>query len=168
MNRRALLLGLLPAGCAALKSDQQALSQVVNRVQLIASAFEAIIPDFGTVPGMTIAVVTKINQALADLQKTAGEINLAQKLNDARPVVMQVERDITTVVSIMATFSIVPSPIALALQAAQVILPLLFAAVNLALPPQRRGGERFASQMTPPQAESTLRVLAVRHYRGDN
>ncbi len=152
MNRRDVLTGtgvLLVVtlnGCAG-SSDVPA--SVATDAALIASGLAGAFKDVSGVPS---AVTTALTGLAAAAQALAG----ADTVASAQPLVKRIEADLNGVVSAVAGLP-VPQTASNAIRAAQVLLGVLEAGVNLVVT-----ASAARNQMTPEQARLLLAWMAAR------
>lgn len=120
------------ASCNTAQVDQ-ALAQAASDAQQIAAALKAILPNIGTVVGISPDKVAKAGQIIADIQSAAAAISSASSASAALPSVQQLEQDVNAVVSVLAGLPL-PPPVGPALQAASILLPVIEAAVGIVVP----------------------------------
>jgi hypothetical protein len=157
MRRRRVLAigslaGLLPlAACAGGQLPTPSIGVVANDVKIIATGLQGVMNQLGalSVPGLTPQVLNTCQTSLAGLQTCAAAIANASSAVDAKPTVEQVEGYVNAFVGALAVLPL-PAPVNTALVAATILLPVIEAAVGLAIsnaPP---------ATMTPDQARSAL------------
>jgi hypothetical protein len=148
MNRRGFLTAIMVAavaGCATSSGDVPA--TVASDAALIASGLAG---AFKNIP----AVPSNVPAALADLATAAQALDAADTASAARPLVERIITDVAAVVTATAGMPL-PAPIAEALAAAQVLLPVIEAAVGMIA---NATAEHVG--MTPGEARLILRAAA--------
>lgn len=155
MNRRQFLgAGALASafsvaaltGCATHPTP----ASVANDVSLIASGYRSVLPQIGTIAGITPAIVAKAGQAIADLQAAAAAFASADAAAVQKTLVQRIEADVNAVVAVLAGLPL-PAPISTILQAALVLLPIIEASVGIVAPAAAAPGG-----MSPSQARLAL------------
>lgn len=159
MQRRHLIWLSALAGCTVTPTET-VLSAAINDVEAIAVGFLGVLPQMGTIIGLSATVIAEIGAAVGNLQTLAAQIKLVTGTFAAQPIVQQVETEVNAVITMLAGLPL-PPPVQIALQAASILLPLIESAVNLAvLPTVTARAER--GRLTPEQARNVLRALARR------
>lgn len=164
MKRRSLLFGTTSFfGLAACAGTDQTVKIVATDVQLIANGLQGILPNLGTLAGLSPESLATIANALADLQQVASAIAQTSTTAEEKPLVQKVEAYVNTIVSILAAIPLIPPPISTVLQAAAILLPIIETAVGLVVqnPPRVRGG----TPMTADQARLILGASAAKVQR---
>lgn len=134
-------------------------TQVASDVGLIATAFQAALPNFAKIVGISPTQLATINADVTDLVQVSGEIAKVAGDNQAQPLVQRVEGDVNGIVGVLAGLPL-PAPISTALEAAGVLLPVIEAAVGLVVtPPTATALYAAHSHMTPDQARAVLEGL---------
>jgi len=160
MHRRhfiSLTAGVLTLSACGSGSNSTALDTVVSDVNLIASAFQNILPQIAAANGITPDMEATISAAITDLQTIATELRTTHGLNEAQPLVKQVEDDLNVIILNIGKLHTIPTSIAVVLQAASVLLPVIENAVALQVPP-KVALRATSSRMTTDQARSVLRT----------
>ncbi len=158
MHRRTLLAGaasLAATSLAACAVGTPTPTAVASDVNLIATAFAAMLPTLASIPGISAPTTTSVNQAIGDLQVAATAIVAAATIAAAQPVVSRVETDVNAVIVVLAGLPL-PAPIPSVLEAASVLLPIIETAVGMTT----LVGITPAA-MTPTQARAALRIVAT-------
>lgn len=154
MNRRSLL-ALIPSAAAMMTLAACATSPtpatVANDVALIAAGYRGVLPQIGTLAGVTPAIVATAGHAIADLQAAAAAFAGADVTTE-QSLVRRIEADVNAVVTALAGLSL-PTPISTVVQAAQVLLPIVEIDVGLIAPSAATLG---ISGLTPAQARAVL------------
>lgn len=146
------------AGCSAV-SPAQDISQAVSDLQLIAQSFTAALPAFSRIVGINSQSLSQIQSWIANITAAASGIASAANAAAAQPFVQQVESDLNAIVGALSGLPL-PAPISTVLAAAGVLLPVVEAAVGLALPPSSPARSLAARRpMTPDQARAALRSI---------
>lgn len=152
VNRRHFLTGtgaLLVVtlnGCAG-SSDVPV--SVVSDAGLIAAGLAGAFKDVSAVPGAVVA-------ALTDLASAAEALADADTIAFAQPMVLRIEADMNALVAAVGALPL-PANAASAIQAAQVLLTVIEAGVNLLVTASAAPGA-----MTPQQARLVLAAAAAR------
>jgi hypothetical protein len=152
VNRRHVLTGTSTMFVAALigcarSSDVPA--TVATDAGLIASGLAGSFKGVSAVPGVVVT-------ALTDLTSAAKALADADTIASAQPLAQRMEADVNAVVAAVGALPL-PANMASAIQAAQVLLVVIEAGVNLAV---TASGARGA--MTPEQARLVLAAAAAR------
>lgn len=158
MHRRTLLAGaasLVATSLAACATGTPTPATVAGDVNLIATAFAAVLPSFASIPGISAPTTASINQAIGDLQVVATAIVSAATTAAAQPVVRRVEVDVNAIIAVLAGLPL-PAPISTVLEAALVLLPVIETAVGMTT----LVGITPAT-MTATQARTVLRIVAA-------
>ncbi|MGA9865253.1 MAG: hypothetical protein WBQ75_02310 [Acetobacteraceae bacterium] len=158
MHRRTLLAGaalLAATSLAACATGTPTPAAVASDVNLIATAFAAMLPTLASIPGINASTTASVNQAIGDLQVAATAIVSAATTAAAQPVVSRVETDVNAVIAVLAGLPL-PAPIPAVLEAASVLLPIIETAVGMTT----LVGITPAT-MTPTQARAALRIVAT-------
>jgi len=152
VNRRDVLTStsiLFVAALIGCASSSDVPATVATDAGLIASGLAGSFKDISGVPGAIMA-------ALTDLADAAQALADADTIASAQPLVQRVEADVNTVVAAVGALPL-PANATSALQAAQVLLVVIEAGVNLVV---TAGAARAA--MTPEQARLVLAAAAMR------
>lgn len=158
LHRRLLLAGLaaLPAaslvGCV---SGPEIPPAALSDLNLIANALKALMPQLGVVSGLSAAAINTATQAIMDIQTAADAAATADTIVAARPLVIRITTDVNSVVDALSAVSL-PEGFTRTLQAASVLVPIIEAAVGLAIPAGTEAGA-----MTPPQARAWLHTISI-------
>jgi hypothetical protein len=162
MNRRHILAfagsGMLLAGCSTLTATTTLNTTVISDVTTIANGLAGILPVIDTITGLSGTALSDIASAITDLQSLAAQFTTVTSISGAQPLVQQVETDINTVVAALAMVPVLPPMVEVALQAVNLLLPIIEAAVNLVV--SRQLTQRSPAHMTPDQARRVLQALA--------
>lgn len=156
----------LLAGCSSLPwFSNSSVQQAATDMSTIATAFKNILPQLGTVQGISASLVAEAGTIVADLQSLAAQVAQAASTAAAQPQVQQFEADLNALVAALAGLPL-PPPISTALAAAAVLLPVIEAAVGMLVPPPAPAPTPApapvagaAPRMTPDQARSYLKSL---------
>lgn len=169
--RRRRLLALTPAAAIALAGcaggapgapSAQNVAVAIQDVGLIATGLGNALPQLAAlnVPGLTPQVLATCKTALLGIQACAQAIKGATTPEAAQPTVAQVETYLNAIVGALAGLPL-PPPINTALLAATILLPLIEAAVNMAVPPSTTLPAPAATPaMTPDQARGVLNATS--------
>lgn len=137
-------------------------AKVAGYVSTIANGLAGTLQQLSTmtVPGLSGSVVAATGAAVSGLEKLAGQIQDALTTTAQQPLVQQVYQLVQQVfTSLVPVLSAIPDPtvqtIVQAIQAAQVLLPVIFGIVQLAMP---ASAPRFS--MAPDTAELILKGKA--------
>lgn len=122
-------LFIVLAGCST-TSTPTAVQTAAADVGDIASGLAAIVPQLGSVTGLSAANQQTIETAVDDLQSAATALQSASSITAAQPLVERVEADVNAVVDALAGMSL-PGTIGEVVDAAAVLLPVIETAVNL-------------------------------------
>ena len=137
LNRRMVLLGSTAlGGCATFNANA---GKVATDVGLIADGLKGVLTQLGSlnIPQLTPSVMSTVGSAVASLEALAQQIAAASSTAAQQPLVQQIYTYVSRIVAVLTPIlAAIPATagIAVALQAAQVLLPIIFAAVNLVLP----------------------------------
>lgn len=160
-RRHALLAGalLLLGGCGADgRLNSAGISVVAGDVNAIASAFGNSLTAIAATPGITISAdaLNKAQLALTGIRGAAQALQGVTDATAAQPVVQQVETYVAAFVAAMSTVPLLPPQVQTYLAVANILLPVVFAAVNLAVPPPPVSPAVLpaAPAMTPDQARA--------------
>lgn len=143
----AVLLSL--AACAGQNGSPPAPASVAQDVSLLAQSLGAVVSEL---QGVTVPAA--LPTALADLQSVANAVAGADTVNAALPLVQRVESDVNAVAAIPVAQ--LPAKAQTWLADARVLLPVIEAAVNMAVPAQAD-----LNGLTPDQARTQLRLMAA-------
>lgn len=132
------------AGCAT--GNPVTPASVANDIVLLSNSAQSALAQVKAVP-VPAAVVT----AIADLKVVAQAIASADTVNAAQPLVLRVENDLNAVVAAGAA---VPGPIQVWLADAEILLPVIEAAVNMIVP-----ASASVAAKTPDEARNALRAM---------
>lgn len=162
MQRRHLFpLGACAlAACTLSPSIETVLHTAIDDVEAIAAGFLGVLPQIGTVIGISAKLVAEVGAAIGDLQTLATQIEAVTNTTTAQPIVQQIEAKVNIVIEMLAALPLPPS-VQLALQAASILLPLIEAAVHLLVSP-KLAARAEQGRLTPEQARNVLRALARR------
>ncbi len=122
---------------------------VVSDAGLIAAGLAGAFKDVSAVPGAVVA-------ALTDLASAAEALADADTIAFAQPMVLRIEADMNALVAAVGALPL-PANAASAIQAAQVLLTVIEAGVNLLVTASAAPGA-----MTPQQARLVLAAAAAR------
>jgi hypothetical protein len=169
MRRRQLAFSLpavaLLAGCKGglPTSPNSTIAQIAADVNDISAALVAALPALGQMLSATNqAALTKVQAIIADIQQVAVQVNSAATASATLPLVQQIQSDVNAVAAVLAVIPGIPQGVALALEAANALLPLLFSLLNVAAPPVPAAARKFAPQrMKPEEARATLKRIAA-------
>jgi hypothetical protein len=143
-------LALMPVGCAGVGTGTSvSVTSVATDVSTIANGLAG---AFASIPGVPSAVST----ALTDLSNAASAMATATTQSAQQTVVQQVETDVNAIVKAASAIPGLPAQVTVALTAAQVLLPVIEAAVNLIVP----ASAAAANAMTPDVARLVLKADA--------
>lgn len=150
--RRALfatfaLVTLALASCTP-SQLQSTLKQAASDASIIATGLKNALPQLAAIQGMPAGTIAKAGVLVSDIQSVAAAINASTSASAALPSVQQLEADVNTLVSTLASFPL-PPPVSTILQATSVLLPVIEIAVGLAVTPH-------AGTMTPDEARAVL------------
>lgn len=144
LNRRALLqrstcgMALLATSAllAACNPGQvaQISSEVASDAGIIASGLQGALAGLTTlgIAGLTPAKAQTVGDAIAGIKSIASALAGAATASAAQPMVQQLEADLNAIVAALAGLPL-PPQIALPLQAATVLLPIIEAAVGMVI-----------------------------------
>jgi len=145
--------------CAALNPNntpQQNLSLVVSDVSAIAAAFGKALPQIQAL-NLNADVRTMIDASVADLQAVAKAVSMAASSTTAeQPLIQKIETDVNAIINGLAGVPL-PIPLSSIIQAATVLLPIIEAAVNLAVSAPAKA-RAMAVPMSPDEARAILRL----------
>lgn len=160
-RRHAFLAGamLLLGGCGADgKLNANGIAMVGADVNAIATAFGNSLVAIAATPGVTISAdaLTKAQLAIGSIKGIASALQGVTDTATAQPLVQQVETYISTFVGAVSTVPGLPPQAQTYLAVANILLPVIFAAVNLAVPPAPVSPAVVpaAPAMTPDQART--------------
>lgn len=163
LNRRMVLLGstALVCGCAAFNAN---VGKVATDVSLIADGLKGVLAQLGSlnIVQLTPSVMSTVGTAVASLEALAQQIAAASSTAAQQPLVQQIYTYVSKIIEVLTPIlAVIPATagIAVALQAVQVLLPIIFAAVNLVLPASAVPVQGV-SIMSPDQARLILRGKA--------
>jgi hypothetical protein len=161
-----LLLAVFPfslLGCAG-QSAQQVVTTAAQDMATVASGLDGALSGLAglNIKGLTPDKVQKVQAAIADLKTAATALAQASSAGAAQPIVQQVEGDVNAIVTALAGITWPPEQktIATALDAAQVLLPVIESAVGMVLPPA--AAPKAAAALSPDQARAILLGAAAR------
>jgi hypothetical protein len=146
------IIALLAVSACAGQTGNQVAQTVVTDANTLATGLAAELPALAALPGANAAAIAKIEADVADLQKATSALSASLTTTQAQPLVQQIEADVNALISVGATLPL-PAGINVAFQAAEVLLPVLEAGVNMAAPVGVAPGH-----MTPDQALAILRA----------
>lgn len=142
MRKILALAGLLLTACTTAPDGTQQLNtptvaQVSADVSLVAGGLQNALTALSAVPNLNIPTDTlNIAQAsLSGLKTAAASIAGASSPAAAQPMVQQVETYVNTFVGAVSAVPGIPDNVRAYLQAANVLLPVIEVAVNMAVPP---------------------------------
>lgn len=154
MTSSVALLAL--AGCSSMARSGLA-KQVVDDVAAIAGGLQAVLGPLSTIVGISPSTLATVSNLVSGITAVAQQVSAATTTSAAQPLVQQIEADVNAVVAALASLPL-PPQISMALMAAQVLLPLIEAAVNLVITPAPP--KAVASGMTPNGARIYLKSIA--------
>ena len=167
MNRRQFLAStaLTLVGGALVACTQTQLNAGVAKaaadVTLISDTFITIVPQLATIEGVTPAVQAKVTNAVTQLEGLAKQLTVVSTATQAQPLMLQVESDVNTVVTTLATLPI-PGPIGTQLKAAAVLLPLAELAIGL-VTNTGKAMSAAGGGMSPAEARRVLQAAVAKH-----
>ena len=160
MQRRIFVLSspLFLAGC--LTGPDKAIATVASDAKLIANGLAGALSQLGSlgIPGLTPAIVAQVGTAIAGITSVADALAGVSTQAEAQPLVAKIETYLNAVVGALAMLPLPPA-IALPLQAATILLPIIEALVGMVFraPPQAAGAARRAAPpLTPDEARLIL------------
>jgi hypothetical protein len=152
LSRRSLCLAvpLVLAGCNGQAPSGPSIAMVAQDVNLIAGGLSKALTQVQMlgVPGLTPQILNTCQIALTGVQGVAQSLAGVSSVQDAQPLIVRVEGYVNAIVDALAVLPL-PPPVQTALLAATILLPVVEAAVNMAVPPA-------AATMTPDQARAAL------------
>lgn len=152
-RRHFLLSGILlsVSACNGQAPSSSNVAMVAQDVNLIAGGLSKAIAQLQVigVPGLTPQILNICQTSLAGVQGVAQSLAGVSTVQDAQPLIVRVEGYVNAIVGALAVLPL-PPPVQTALLAATILLPIVEAAVNLAVPPQP------APAMTPDAARAAL------------
>lgn len=157
MLARRSLFAVVPfaalTACNGMPPSQN-IAVVAQDVQIIATGLSKTLTQLSALnlPGLTPAVLDIAQTALAGLQTVAKALAGVSTATDAQPLVVRVEGYVNAFVGAVSMLPVLPPEIRTALIAAQLLLPIIETAVNLAVPPKTA-----APTMTLDQARAALK-----------
>lgn len=158
ITRRAALMGsiVLPLGVAACagKTAAQVGQTVVSDVQLIGNALSASLPALAVVSGLSASAVSSIQAAIGQIGTIGQQIVAGMTVAQGQPLVQQIETDFGTVLGIVSGLPL-PGGISQVIAAVQILLPVVEAAVGMAV-----AAGAPAGAMTPAKARLILATAA--------
>jgi hypothetical protein len=161
MNRRSLLASIAPlatlavlGGCATTTPTATISNEAVTDLDLIASAFEPLGDAVASMAGATPAVIAKVNTDIAQLEAAASAVAPGVSTAVAQPSVTTVGSAVQSILTALQGLTL-PTNIQAVLTAAETLLPLIQAAVGIAV----AVGAPTAA-MTPDQARLILQGAA--------
>ena len=102
-------------------------AQIGGMIAQIAVTFEAMLPQIGTIAGISDAALTKVQTAIDDLRLAAQAFATTDAPGE---VVSRVENDAEAVLTVLATLPL-PPQVALGFRVAQILLPVLISAAQI-------------------------------------
>lgn len=159
MNRRNFLVAapLFLAACQTTTPFDQTLAKVVSDVNILATGLKGVLTQLTTtnVLGLTSTVLNTITTAISNIQAIAGAIGQVTSIAATQPLIQKIESYVNTVVAALAALPLPPA-IAMALQAASILLPIIETAVGLLVTAKPMLG----STMNGDEARIILRGMA--------
>ncbi len=134
------------------------LDTVISDVASIASGLSGILPIIDNIIGLDPGILDQVKTAIADLQVIAAELKTVNSISGAQPLVQAVESELNTIVTGLASIPMPPS-VAIVLQAATILLPIIEAGANLIVS-AKVTRQAAKVQLTPDQARHILRDFA--------
>ena len=127
MNRAIFFVPLLAiAGCASTVPVTPA--SVATDVATIGTGL------LGALQNSGLTVPAQATEAVADIIAVSDALEQGETMADAQPLVQRVESDLNTVVTSVGALPNLPAGVSGALTAAEVLLPVVEAAVDLTVP----------------------------------
>lgn len=162
-RRRTIMtagVGLLAlAGCANIKTASDVVSQqTFNDVKLLADAFTPIATQVATLAGAGPAVSAKIVELVGQIEAAAATIQPGLAIAVAQPAVSTIGSVINQIGATLSQVPGLPATIQTILTAAQSLLPLIEAAVGIAV---ALGASQRLGTMSPSEARVVLRSAPV-------
>lgn len=157
MLRRAFLVAV-PLGACSTITDS-GVGKIAQDVNILATGLNGVLTQLGNISilGLTPAIMSTVGSAIASIQALAVSISTATSTAAAQPLVQKIETYVNTVVSALAVLPLPPA-IALALQAASILLPIIETAVGLLVTAKPMLG----NAMNPDEARIILRGYALK------
>ncbi len=153
LARRAILAAPLALAACNGMPPSQSIQTVAQDVQIIATGLGKTLTQLSALnlPGLTPAILDMAQTALAGLQTVSQAFAGVSTATDAQPLVIKVESYVNAFVGALSILPL-PPEIKTGLLAAQILLPVIEMAVNLAVPPKT-----VATTMTADQARAALK-----------
>jgi hypothetical protein len=152
-----LAASLFLAGCAG-QTSAQVTAAVASDVHTLAAALSAELPAATSVANAPAAQVSALEADVADIEKLSGQITTTMTAAAAQPTVQSIETDVNGAVAAASDIPGLPAQVTIALQAAQALLPVIEAGVNLFVP----AGGALHPAMAPDAALLVLKVDAAK------
>jgi hypothetical protein len=164
INRRNALRAIAASAIvttSACATFDPTVGQVSSDVALVATGLQGALQQLGSIPSLSIsaAALSTAGSAIASLQALAAQVAQASSVAAQQPLIQKIATYAGTVLSVLTpAIALIPGAqgVAAALAAVQVLLPVILAAVGLALP-----ASAAPSGMTSGEARLILRGSAA-------
>jgi hypothetical protein len=156
--RRALMAStaLVAVTACANMTVTRIAQQALTDTQLLASGVAKIIPQLGSIPGITAAVESSATSIINNIDSAAATLSSTITTVQAQPSESKIEGYFDSLVTILGTFgTLIPAPIGTILTAAEVLLPFILQTVGLPVAASTRYGAA-AAKMTVAEARVIL------------
>jgi hypothetical protein len=151
MLRRSILVAPLALAACNGASPSSTIATIAQDVQIIGAGLSKALTRVQAlnVKGLSPELLAICQTALANIQTAAVTLSAVSLPADAQPLVVKVEGSVNAIVGTLSALPL-PAEIQTALVAATILLPVIEAAVNLAVP-------SVSQPMTADQARATLK-----------
>jgi hypothetical protein len=137
----------------------QQITQAAQDVTLITGGLKAALPIVAQIAKLDAATTARVQAALTDLQNLSNQLAAASTGAAAQTIVLQVEADVNSVISSLASAQNLPPNVQQILQASAVMLPTVEALLNMTLLPVTPVVSPVAAAAAPMTNQQAVQVL---------
>jgi hypothetical protein len=133
-------LALAACSAGSVTSTSTVAQQVIADVSTLALGVASLLPALGTLKGIPADAIAKAGTAINTITAAATQISGTITQAQALPIIQNIGANVNTLISVLTPFlGLLPPPYGTVIMAAQVLLPVIEAAVGLAVPPAAGG-----------------------------
>lgn len=163
LSRRSLLLTTIGgtavlatvglAGCTNGGTNAD-LIKVASYANAIATGLKNVLPQLGSITGISAGIMGKVGQDVADIQTLAVALQTTASTNAALPMVQRIEAIVADILTALGGLPL-PAPVSTVIAAINVLLPIMETIVGIVLP-AGAASRAAAAKMTEAQAVAVL------------
>jgi hypothetical protein len=112
-------------------------SQIGSEIASIAGVFEGVLPEVTQIAGASTNSTATVITAIEDLKEAATAFATADSAAEAGSLTDRVETDVNALISVLAGLPL-PTAVSIPMRIAQILLPVIVAAVDLVFPQPAR------------------------------